>query len=155
MEPNERFRARRDQARRRKRRRRALVLAAALAAVLVVAGGMTLVGKGVGAPRDRGVEPTVTGKLVRRRRPTRPRPLPVEISGVHVTGPLASLPGKLEEYVGYTKHGLNTIELDLKDEGGIVNFSSAALPLAQRIGASRKNFKPAAVASSRTGAAST
>jgi hypothetical protein len=64
---------------------------------------------------------------------------------VHVTGALASLPGKLEEYVGYTKHGLNTIELDLKDEGGIVNFRSGAVPLAQRIGASRANFAPAAV----------
>ena len=83
---------------------------------------------------------------VRPAAATRPRPLPVEIRGVHVTGPLASLPGKLDEYIGYTKHGLNTIELDLKDEGGIVNFSSAALPLAERIGASRRNFKPAAVA---------
>jgi hypothetical protein len=77
---------------------------------------------------------------------TRPRPLPVEIRGVHVTGPLASLPGKLDEYLGYTSYGLNTIELDLKDEGGIVNFSNGALPLAQRIGASRRNFKPTAVA---------
>ena len=31
---------------------------------------------------------------------TRPRPMPVEVRGVHVTGALASLPGKLDEYVG-------------------------------------------------------
>ena len=144
MEPNERFRARRDQARRRKRRRRAVALAAALVAVLAVAGGMTLVSKsGDPAKTD---EPSTTTVAVTAAETTRPRPLPVEIRGVHVTGPLASLPGKLEEYVGYTKHGLNTIELDLKDEGGIVNFSSRALPLAERIGASRRNFKPASVA---------
>jgi hypothetical protein len=148
MEPNERFRARRDRARRRKRRRRAAALAAALVAVLAVAAGMTLVGKSVGAG-DRetattGAEPATTTAAAASVQ--RPRPLPVEIRGVHVTGPLASLPGKLEEYVGYTKHGLNTIELDLKDEGGIVNFSSPALPLAERIGAARKNFKPVAVA---------
>ena len=47
-----------------------------------------------------------------------PRPLPVEIRGVHVTGALASLPGKFREYVGYKRFGLNTIELDVKDEGG-------------------------------------
>ena len=144
MEPNERFRARRDQTRRRKRRRRAAALAVALAAVLAVAAGMTLVGKGGGSAGAKAVEST--SGAGRAPTATKPRPLPVEIRGVHVTGPLASLPGKLEEYVGYTKHGLNTIELDLKDEGGIVNFRSAAVPLAQRIGASRPNFKPAAVA---------
>ena len=144
MEPNERFRARRDQTRRRKRRHRAIALATALVAVLAVAGGMTLVSKSGDASKPEAA-PTET-RVVTTAAVTRPRPLPVEIRGVHVTGPLASLPGKLEEYLGYTKHGLNTIELDLKDEGGIVNFSSQALPLAQQIGASRRNFKPASVA---------
>ena len=54
-----------------------------------------------------------------------PRPLPVEIRGVHVTGALASLPGKFREYVGYKRYGLNTIELDVKDEGGEIGFSPA------------------------------
>src|SRR4029079_6469078 len=45
MDPNERFRARRDAVRRRKRRRRALVVAILLLAVLALAGGMTLAGK--------------------------------------------------------------------------------------------------------------
>jgi hypothetical protein len=146
MEPNERFRARRDQARRRKRRRRAIALGTALVAVLAVAGGMTLVGKSGGASETDTTTEAATTPVTTAAVAQRPRPLPVEIRGVHVTGPLASLPGKLEQYMGYTKHGLNTIELDLKDEGGIVNFSSPALPLAERIGAARKNFKPAAVA---------
>ena len=145
MEPNERFRARRDQTRRRKRRRRAAAFAALLAVVLAVAAGMTLVKKGgrsAAAPTLAETSPTAATPVVA----TRPRPLPVEIRGVHVTGALASLPGKLEEYIAYRKHGLNTIELDLKDEGGIVNFRSGAVPLAQRIGASRANFSPGAVA---------
>jgi len=144
MEPNERFRARRADARRRKRRRRAAAAAIVLAAVLAVAGGMTLVGKGGKAsPEGAAPEQAAATAAVPAQRP---RPLPVEIRGVHVTGPLASLPGKLAEYVSYTRYGLNTIELDLKDEGGIVNFRSGALPLAQRIGASRTNFKPARAA---------
>ena len=55
MEPNERFRARRDQTRRRKRRRRALALATALVAVLAVAGGMTLVTKSGDAAKTEAV----------------------------------------------------------------------------------------------------
>ena len=35
---------------------------------------------------------------------------------------LASLPGKLEEYVGYKRDGLTTIELDVKDENGEIGF---------------------------------
>jgi hypothetical protein len=145
MEPNERFRARRDQARRRKRRRRAAVAAVLLVALLAVAGGMTLVGKS-GNRSDTVATRTSTPTTLASAATSRPRPLPVEIRGLHVTGPLASLPGKLEEYLDYKQHGLNTIELDLKDEGGIVNFSSAAVPLARQIGAARENFKPAAVA---------
>jgi hypothetical protein len=145
MEPNERFRARREEARRRKRRRRAAAAAAVLLALLALVGGMTLVGKGRDPARAEASLQTSTPSTAVAAT-VRPRPLPVEIRGVHVTGALASLPGKLEEYVGYTRHGLNTIELDLKDEGGIVNFRSGAIPLAQRIGASRSNFKPATVA---------
>ena len=52
--------------------------------------------------------------------------MPVEVRGVHVTGALASLPGKLDEYVRLTKYGLNTIELDVKDEGGEIAFAPAA-----------------------------
>jgi hypothetical protein len=144
MEPNERFRARRAEARRRKRRRRAAVVAVALLLLVALGAGVARVGKGereqsparVSTPADRSAVAVAA----------RPRPLPVEVRGVHVTGALASLPGKFEEYVGYTKHGLNTIELDLKDEGGVVNFASRALPLATLIGATRRNFAPARVA---------
>lgn len=148
MDPNERFRARRSQERRRKRFRRAAAFAVALAVVIALAAGMTLAGKsggerGAATPEAAGSDPTPAPAPATA---ARPRPLPVEVRGVHVTGALASLPGKLEEYAGYTRYGLNTIELDVKDEGGIVNFRPSSVPLAQRIGASRQHFKPREVA---------
>lgn len=147
MDPNERFRARRAQIRRRKRLRRAAVFALALAVVIAIAAGMTLAGKGGEKPTKKAASVPPVAEVAATAAPSpapgqRPRPLPVEIRGVHVTGALASLPGKMAEYIGYTKVGLNTIQLDVKDEGGIVNFVPSSVPLAQRIGASREHFKP-------------
>jgi hypothetical protein len=153
MDPNERFRARRAQIRRRKRLRRAALFGVVLSALIALAAGMTLAGKGRGVDVDPvRAEPTAEATAEPAVAPPAaapakgPRPLPVEIRGVHVTGALASLPGKLEEYMGYTKFGLNTIELDVKDEGGVVIFIPSSAPLAQRIGAARSYFKPRHVA---------
>jgi hypothetical protein len=55
---------------------------------------------------------------------------------------LASLDGKLEEYVGLVAEGLNTIELDVKDENGEVGFVTSAVPLAREVGAARPYYKP-------------
>lgn len=145
LDPNERFRARRDAVRRRKRRRRAGVAALLLLAVLALAGGMTLAGKGEQAP-TRAAGATVSAAGAQVRVAIRPRPLPVEVRGVHVTGALASLPGKLDEYVALRKHGLNTIELDVKDEGGEIAFAPAGVALARKTGAVRDYYKPAQVA---------
>ena len=79
------------------------------------------------------------------RRGKGPRPLPLEIRGVHVTGALASLPGKFREYVGYKRYGLNTIELDVKDEGGEIGFRPAGVPLATTVGATRPFYNPKAL----------
>ena len=126
-DPNERFRARRDTVRRRKRRRRAAVVGLLLLVVLALAGGMTLAGKGEQqAARTAGQ--SSSDSTARVQVAIRPRPLPVEVRGVHVTGALASLPGKLKEYVALTKHGLNTIELDVKDEGGEMGSHPSACP---------------------------
>jgi hypothetical protein len=70
----------------------------------------------------------------------------VEIRGVHVTGPLASLHGKLASYASLEKQGLNTIELDIKDESGDVAFAPSSVPLVRAIGAARDYYKPRAVA---------
>ena len=58
--------------------------------------------------------------------------MPDQIRGVHVTMPLASLPGKLQQYL--VTPGLNAIELDVKDENGRVGFERPRVPLAQAIG---------------------
>ncbi len=49
---------------------------------------------------------------------------------------LAGLQGKIDEYVALKRYGLNTLEVDVKDENGKIGFLSPALPaLARRIGA--------------------
>ncbi len=139
MDPNERFRARRDDSRRRTRRRRALLFGLALIGVLALAGGMTLADREHPKPKAATAVASVTGS-------SRPRPLPLEVRGVHVTGALASLPGKLDEYFALRRSGLNTIELDVKDEGGQIGFRPAGVPLAVKVGAVRGYFDPRDVA---------
>jgi len=142
LDPNERFRARREANRRKKRRRRAAVLAFLLIVVIAVVMGARFVGEApskhaapAGPPAAAIV--TATGKG--------PRPMPLEIRGIHVTGALASLPGKFQQYVGYKRYGLNTIELDVKDEGGEIGFRPAGVPLATTVGATRPFYNPKAL----------
>ena len=54
-----------------------------------------------------------------------------------MTMALASLPGKLEEYVDLERDGLTAIELDIKDENGEVGFADGAPALARKVGAAR------------------
>ena len=145
MDPNERFRARRDQTRRTKRRRRAAVLALLLVAVIVVVMGARFVGENQSAGCERPPRAPASDPAAAAAAAGTPRPLPVEIRGVHVTGALASLPGKFREYVGYKRYGLNTIELDVKDEGGEIGFSPANVPLARTVGATRRFYDPKAL----------
>ncbi len=139
LDPNERFRARRDQTRRRKRRRRAAVLGFLLLVVIAVVMGARFVSAGQpeAAPTPAAVPAMATAMS--------PRPLPLEIRGIHVTGALASLPGKFRSYVGYKRYGLNTIELDVKDEGGEIGFQPANVPLARTVGATRPFYNPKAL----------
>jgi len=146
LDPNEQFRSRRDRARRAKRRRRALAFGLLLLVLLGLAGGMTLAGKG----DRRGPTAAKTTETISQLAPAtgasvRPSPLPVEVRGVHVTGALASLPGKFAQYVALTKDGLNTIELDVKDEGGEIGFKPVGVPLASKVGAVRRFYDPRAV----------
>jgi len=141
MDPNERFRARRDQMRRRKRRRRAAVLALLLLVVIVLVMGARFKSPShTGGPRTTATAAAPVAAAI-------PRPLPIEIRGIHVTGALASLPGKFEEYVGYKRYGLNTIELDVKDETGEIGFRPAGVPLARTVGAIRTFYDPKALVS--------
>jgi len=136
LDPNDRFRQRRAQSRRRRRLQRtvgaiALLLAAAAVAV------------GAGFLPDRGgdqnaAQPKAAKKSAQPRR-TGP-PVPKEIRGVHVTMALASLDGKLAEYTRIP--GINTIQLDVKDENGEVAFHRLAPPLAKRVGSAMRYYDP-------------
>jgi hypothetical protein len=67
-------------------------------------------------------------------------PLPEEIRGVHITGPLMSLQGKFAEYLALKRDGLNTVEVDLKDESGNVGFLKGAPALARADGAAKPYY---------------
>ena len=145
VDPNERFRDRRRQA----RKRRAIRRTAALAVVALAAAGTTL-GARFLTERDAQVAspdsgPAVTTAAAAAPKPE-PRPYPDEIRGVHVTMALASIPGKIDEYLSLTKHGLNTLELDIKDENGEVGFRKPRVPLAHEVGAAKDYYNPVKVA---------
>ncbi len=72
--------------------------------------------------------------------------LPVEIRGVHVTMSLMTIPGKLDEYLALRSDGLNTLELDVKDESGNVAFVEGAPAIARKDGAARPFYDPQEVA---------
>jgi hypothetical protein len=135
-------RARRLAAARRRRARRRLTLA--VATLLALAG--FLAGTLMGA-RDSGPEATpattaaVAGATEKQRGP---RPYPDEVRGVHVTVALASIPGKLREYLDLP--GLNTLEVDVKDENGELGFVPSSVPLARQIGAAKRYYRPREVA---------
>jgi hypothetical protein len=136
LEPNERFRARREAARRRKRRRRSAAVGILLTGVLGLAAGAKVV---------TGDEQLAQGaKKPAKPKPAWPQPraLPDEVRGIHVTMALASLDGKFEEYLDLTSEGLNTIELDVKDENGEVGFVPSAVPLATQVGAAKPYYRP-------------
>ena len=143
-DPNARYRERRERRRRRRRQVR-IRRAVALIALFALAGGITLGARAVDGGRHspRPAGEAATSKPSTAPQPA-PRPVPDEIRGVHVTMELASLPGKLDEYLDLP--GLNTIELDVKDEKGRVGFVSSSVPLARRTGAARRYYRAESVA---------
>jgi len=83
--------------------------------------------------------------------PNKPPPpagptVPLEIRGVHVSMQVLSLPGRLDKYLALVSEGLNTLEVDVKDERGEVAFASPIAPLATKIGSARGYYDPEAVA---------
>jgi hypothetical protein len=145
MEPNERFRARREAARRRRRRRRALGFGFLLAVIASLAVGARFVIPGEEAPlaakpAKQAAAPAASVSV------KQPRALPEEVRGIHVTMALASLDGRLADYLKLVGEGMNTLQLDVKDENGEIGFLPSAVPLARQIGAARPYYKPRQVA---------
>jgi hypothetical protein len=137
QDPKARYRERRRQRRRRQVRIRRTV---AVCVLLALAAGIALGARAVGGGKH-----TAAAKSDHQS-PLRPpeRGTPAEIRGVHVTMGLASLPGKLDKYLAIP--GLNTIELDVKDEDGRVGFVPSSVPLAGRTGAAGTFYKAKQVA---------
>src|SRR5215471_15178047 len=100
IDPNDRFRERRRQALRRRRIRRTILFLVVAGLVAAIAGGATYFSSrshhaAAATPPAAATKPKVAPSPFRGR-------LPSEIRGVHVTEGLASLPGKLEEYMRLT-----------------------------------------------------
>jgi len=145
----ERRRYERELRRRRIRRRRLAALT-----LLVVLGGAALFGltrlfSGSAGAASVVLVPVRSALPASQFRST----LPEEIRGVHVTGPLMSLPGKFQQYLALERSGLNTVEVDVKDENGNVAFIKGAPTLAVKDGAARGyyNAKAAAAQAHRAG----
>jgi hypothetical protein len=124
---NERLRERRRERRRRQVRIRRTV---AIAALLALAAGITLGARVVGGGKQAGAHEQPLRAAAGR--PARQLHLaaPTQVRGVHVTMALASLPGKLQQYLFIP--GLTALELDVKDENGRVGFVRSAPVLARR-----------------------
>jgi hypothetical protein len=130
--------SRRELRRRQVRRRRLTALG--IVALLIAAG--VAIGRVAGGAAPVALAPA------RVQLPASPyrAALPAEMRGVHVTMDLASIPGTLADYVAMKRQGLNTIELDVKDESGHVGFVDGAPALARSDGAAGRYYDPAAVA---------
>ena len=138
VDPNARYKVRRAEARQRQHKRR---LRAAGALLTLIAAGVV---GGVVATRfdnHHPVRASARAKPKPQVQGLQPRPLPDEVRGVHVTVALAGIPGKLEEYIAMKSSGLNTIELDVKDENGDIGFP-ANVPLARRVGSAKRYYDP-------------
>ena len=126
MEPNERFRKRREDARRRRRRRRAVLVGLLLGVTASLAAGARFVigdDAASNAAVPNGEPATVQSKPTPKAALPTPRALPDEVRGIHVTMALASLDGKIAEYLKLVDEGMNTLELDIKDENGEIGSS--------------------------------
>jgi len=139
VDPNAHYRARRRKARRRRRIRRAAVtLVLVLCAAAVAYAARTITDRQASGPPVRVKVQEVPKQVVKPLTP------PTTMRGVHVTMALASIPGKIDEYLRLD--GLNTIELDVKDENGEVGFVPSSVPLAREVGAAKPYYKPRIVA---------
>jgi hypothetical protein len=137
-DPNAWYRERRRRQRRRQIRIRRTV---ALAVLLALGAGIALGARAVGSGHGHRSGPTAGRAPSKPHKKTAaPETVPFELRGVHVTMALASLPGKLDQYL--VLPGLNAIELDIKDENGRIGFFPHGVPLARETGAAGPYYRP-------------
>ena len=143
IDPSDGFRERRQRQRRQTRRRRVgAVLVVVIAAVAMTFGFRAVTAEGDSAAAEesaeavsQSVESSELAATASELTSPRASELPQPVRGVHVTMALMTLPGKLDEYLSLTDVGLNTLQIDIKDERGRVAFSPAPSHLARQIGA--------------------
>jgi hypothetical protein len=142
VDPNAHYRARRRKQRRRRRARRVTVVVSLVLASAAVAYAARV----IRADEQAAKQPERAAVIAQQgtRQVVKPLAPPKVMRGVHVTMALASIPGKLDEYLSLD--GLNTIELDVKDENGEIGFVPSAVPLARQIGAAKPYYRPRQVA---------
>jgi hypothetical protein len=143
LDVSELRRQRREQRRRQIRRRRLTALAVLVVLATAALLGLARLVTGATAGAAAGLIEPVAAAM-----PVSPfhRSTPEEIRGVHITGPLMTVPGKFGQYLALRRDGLNTLEIDLKDESGNVSFTRGAPALARKDGAALAYFNPSAVA---------
>jgi hypothetical protein len=146
LEPVDRNAPYRERRRKRARRRRRIrfLIGLALVALAALTTGAALVVRSPGdwrvsAEPPRAVAPAKAGAARPAPSPLAPRPAPLKMRGIHVTMALASIPGKLEEYLAL--RGLNALELDVKDENGEVALAPSELPSARAMGSARGYYR--------------
>ena len=142
VDPNAHYKARRRKQRRRRRVRRT----SAVVVLVFGAAALAYAARVIDARHETAAPPERAAKIVRQgpKQVVKPLSPPKTIRGVHVTMALASLPGKLDEYLNLP--GLNTLQLDVKDENGELGFVPSSVPLAARVGAAKPYYKPRVVA---------
>jgi hypothetical protein len=138
IDPSDRFRERRRRSQRRRRVRRLVAFVLIVGAVVALALNARFIGGGgeksatETSPSTATTAPATTSEATTE--------IPAEVRGVHMTIGLASIKGKLDEFISYRSDGLNAIELDVKDENGTIGFVSPAVPLAREIGSQASRY---------------
>ncbi|MEO9175637.1 MAG: putative glycoside hydrolase [Gaiellales bacterium] len=133
----------RSRMRRSHRRRRAAALGVIAVVVCVAAGAWTSLG-GAGQPRvSLGHRPAAV--IPKVGIPKKPKSsnhiaMPKIVRGIHVSLAIAGSPARMNQFFDLTTKGLNTLEIDVKDENGQVGFVAGAPALARKIGATRNYY---------------
>jgi hypothetical protein len=140
---NERRGSERSRLRRTHRRRRAAALGAVAVVVCVAAGAWTSLGGG-GQPRV-SVDHQPASFTPSIAVPPKPKSsdhiaMPKVVRGIHVSLAVAGTPSHMNQFFDLTTKGLNTLEIDVKDENGQVGFVAGAPALAKKIGAARNYY---------------
>ena len=129
--------------RRTHRRRRAAALASVAVVVCVAAGAWTSLGGGnqrrvpVDQSLQKKQQPTVAPPKVVSSNHV---PMPRFVRGVHISLGIAASTSRMNEFMNLTSKGLNTLEIDVKDENGEVGYTVGAPALARKIGATRNYY---------------